>query len=260
VPFGRGADTQFLVFDSSWVGVTPIPPADLMFRNYRAQFEAIFALGARTPHAFFMSHHPVLGFAANPGNPQNPYPGNGGLQSVLAPMYPAVLFPPNIEALLSGHNHLFEVVTFATAQVPQIITGNGGDWLDEPFPVPFPKAAQPAPGAIVAELVSTTRFGYLIAQREAAGWSMRAFDVDGKLLTTCALAQRKAACTPIASGSNKPSRSPALASKIRAGLPVTTIRCPIPYLCRTRRRRLLPLWYRRPWPHSLRLPLRPRGG
>ena len=204
VPFGRDADTQFLVFDSSWVGVTPIPPADVMYRNYRAQFEAVFALGARTPHAVFMSHHPVLGFASNPGNPQNPYPGNGGLQSVLAPMFPGVLFPPNIDALLSGHNHLLEVVTFETPHAPQFITGNGGDWADEPFPTPFPKAAQPAPGAVVAELVSTTRFGYMTADRDGAGWSMRAYDVDGKLLTSCTLAQRKAACTAIAGGSNKP--------------------------------------------------------
>jgi len=204
VPFGRSADTQFLVFDSSWVGVTPIPPAALMYRNYRAQFEAIFALGARTPHAVFMSHHPILGFAANPGNPQNPFPGNGGLQSVLAPMYPGVLFPPNIEALMSGHNHLLEVVTFATPHVPQFIAGNGGDWLDESFPIPFPKAVQPAPGAIVADLVSANRFGYMIADRDGAGWSMRAFDVDGKLLTSCTLVQRRAACTPIAGGSNKP--------------------------------------------------------
>ena len=36
-------------------------------------------------HKFFGSAHPVLGFAANPGNPQNPFPGNAGLQSVLAP-------------------------------------------------------------------------------------------------------------------------------------------------------------------------------
>ena len=146
VPLGRNADTQFLVFDSSWVGVTPIPPTDLMYRNYHAQFQEIFALGARTPRAFFMSHHPVLGFASNPGNPQSPFPGNGGLQSVLAPLYPTVLFPPNIEALLSGHNHILEVVNFATPHPPQFITGNGGDWADEPFPIPFPKGAEPAPG------------------------------------------------------------------------------------------------------------------
>jgi hypothetical protein len=102
VPFGRGSDLQFLVFDSSWVGVTPIPPADLMYRNYRAQFEQAFALGVRTPRAFFISHHPTLGFASNANDPQNPFPGNGGLQSVLTPMFGNALFPPNVELVLSG--------------------------------------------------------------------------------------------------------------------------------------------------------------
>lgn len=204
IPFGRASDLQFLVFDSSWVGLTPIPPTDLMYKNYRAQLEKIFALGARTPQAIFIDHHPVLGFAANPGNPQNPFPGNAGLQSVLATLYPNVLFPDNVAALLSGHNHLLEIVTFATPHPPQFITGNGGDWADEPFPNPFPNAAQPAPGAVVSDLVSTTRFGYMVAEREGSGWSMRAFDVDGNLLTSCTLAQRKAACAPISGGSNKP--------------------------------------------------------
>jgi hypothetical protein len=204
VPFGRNADMQFLVFDSSWVGVTPIPPTDLMYRNYRAEFERIFALAARTPRAIFMSHHPVLGFASNPGNPQSPFPGNGGLQSVLAPLYPGVLFPPTIEALLSGHNHLLEIVNFATPHPPQFITGNGGDWADEPFPVPFPKGAEPAPGAVVAELVTTTRFGFMTMERDGAGWSMQAWDYDGKPITSCTLGQRKVVCAPITDRQTKP--------------------------------------------------------
>jgi hypothetical protein len=175
-----------------------------MYRNYRAEFEQIFALGARTPRAIFMSHHPVLGFASNPGNPQSPFPGNGGLQSVLDPLYPGVLFPPNIEALLSGHNHVLEVVNFATPHAPQFITGNGGDWIDTPFPVPFPKGAEPAPGAVVAELVSSTRFGFMTMDRDGAGWSMRAWDYDGKPITSCTLGQRKVQCTPIVEPQTKP--------------------------------------------------------
>ena len=102
-------------------------------------------------------------------------------------MYPTVLFPPTIEALLAGHNHMLEVVSFSTPHPPQFITGNGGDWMDEPFPVPFPAGAEPAPGAVVAEIVSSTRFGFMTMERDGAGWSMRAWDVDGKPLTSCTL-------------------------------------------------------------------------
>ncbi len=199
VPLGRDADAQFLVFDSSWVGLTPLAPSDLMYRNYKAQFDEAFKLGARTRGAFFLAHHPVLGFASNPSSPQAPYPGNRGLQSVLMALYPTVLFPANVEAVLSGHNHLIEVVGFATPQPPQFITGNGGTARDEPFPVPFPSGLEPSPGAVVSDFVSSTGFGYMTMERDATGgWSMRAWDYDGKIITSCTLAARKAVCTPVA--------------------------------------------------------------
>jgi hypothetical protein len=144
-----------------------------------------------------MSHHPVLAFAANPSNPQAPFPGNAGLQSVLQSLHPTVLFPPNIEALLAGHNHVFEMVSFATAQPPQFVSGNAGDWVDQPFPSPFPPGLQPAPGAVVAELVATNRFGFMTMDRAAAGWNMTAWDVHAVALTTCTLGERKARCAPI---------------------------------------------------------------
>jgi hypothetical protein len=198
VPFGRAAaDLQFLVFDSSWVGVTPIPPASLTYANYRAQFEQLFALGSRTPRAFFISHHPTLGFASNPNDPQNPFLGNAGLISVLTPMYGTALFPSNVEVVLSGHNHILEILDFSSGHPPQFITGNGGDWADQPFPVPFPPGKEPAPGAVVSTLLSTTRFGFMTMERDGPGWSMRAFDYDGKPMTSCTVRLRRVACTPL---------------------------------------------------------------
>jgi hypothetical protein len=198
VPLGRNADTQFLVFDSSWVGVVPLKPDELMYRNYRAELTSVFAQGARTANAFFLSHHPVLGFAANPGNPQSPYPGNAGLQSVLQPLHPGLLFPDNVAAVLAGHNHTLEIVSFASGHPPQFITGNGGDWPDQPFPVPFPSGLQPAPGAVIEEFLASTRFGYMTMERSGSGWRLEAFDANGASLTTCQLASRKATCAPIA--------------------------------------------------------------
>ena len=204
VPLGRHADTQFLIFDSSWVGLAPLTPADLMYRNYRAELEHAFALGARTPRAWFVDHHPVLGFASNPGKPESPYPGNAGLQSVLRSLFADALFPANVEAVLSGHNHVLEIVDFSSPHPPQLITGNGGDWLDEPFPVPFPAHAVVAPGAAAANVVATSRFGFMTMERYGPGWRMQAWDVDGRPLTKCALAARKIACDPIDIAPRKP--------------------------------------------------------
>ena len=136
-------------------------------------------------------------FAANPGNPQNPFPGNEGLQSVLATLYPTVLFPSNVQALLSGHNHLLEIVSFSSPHPPQIITGNGGDWLDHPFPQPFPSGKEPAPGALMSQMISSARFGFMTMEREGDAWSLRAWDADGKPIATCTLRERKASCVPV---------------------------------------------------------------
>jgi hypothetical protein len=157
-----------------------------------------FALAARQPNAFFMNHHPVLAFAPNPAKPLTPYPGNGALQSVLAGLQPTVLFPPNVQALLSGHVHLFEVVTFATPQPPQFVTGNGGDWIDTPLPVPLPPGTTPARGAVVAGIVASNRFGFMTMERDGARWRMVAHDVHGAPMTTCTLSERRATCDPIA--------------------------------------------------------------
>lgn len=143
-----------------------------------------------------MNHHPILGFASNPARPAAPYPGNAGLQSVLEGLHPTVLFPPNVQALLAGHYHLFEVVSFATPQPAQFVTGNGGDWADAGLLSPLPPGVAPYPGAVVANMVATNRFGFMTMERSGAGWTMSARDVRGAVMTTCALAQRKASCTP----------------------------------------------------------------
>jgi hypothetical protein len=198
VPFdaGAGADTQFIVFDSSLVGVAPLPPASEMFKNYHAQLERAFALAARRPQTFFMNHHPVLAFAPNPAQPSAPYPGNGALQSVLQTLAPTVLFPPNVAALISGHVHLFEVVSFTTPQPVQLVSGNGGDWIDTPLPLPLAAGTTPFPGAVVSGIVATNRFGFMTMERAGSGWTMTARDRTGSPLTTCALTQRRAECAP----------------------------------------------------------------
>jgi hypothetical protein len=198
VPLGSAstADTQFIVFDSSRVGIRRLATMDPMYATYRAQLERAFALGARRPQTFFMNHHPILAFASNPSRPDAPYPGNAGLQSVLEGLHPTVLFPPNVQALLAGHYHLFEVVSFATPQPAQFVTGNGGDWADAGLLSPMPPGATPYPGAIVANIVATNRFGFMTMERSGAGWTMTARDMRGAIMTTCALARRKATCVP----------------------------------------------------------------
>ena len=196
VPFGASGDTQFIVFDSSRVGVTPLQPASAMHATYRAQYQRAFALGARRPNTFFMNHHPVLAFASNPSKPESPYPGNAGLQSVLQTLEPVALFPPDVKALIAGHFHVFEAVSFSTPHPAQFVSGNGGDWVDSPLPLPLAADVAPAPGAVVSGIVATNRFGFMTMQRDGARWTIVARDVAGKPMTTCTLQERRAECAP----------------------------------------------------------------
>ena len=197
VPLGTGADTHLIVFDSSRVGITPLPPDGPMYKTYHAQFVRAFALGARRANTFFMVHHPVLAFAPNPSQPESPYSGNAGLQSVLQALEPVALFPPDVKALLSGHVHLFEVVSFSTPHPSQFVSGIGGDWIDTPLPLPLAANVTPAPAAVVSVIVATNRFGFMTMQRDGSRWTMTARDIDGKPMTTCTLNERRADCAPV---------------------------------------------------------------
>lgn len=201
VPLGSAAaaDTQFIVFDSSLVGVAPLPPDDPMHVRYRGQLERAFALSARRPNTFFINHHPVLAFAPNPAKPDAPFPGNGALQSVLGALRPTALFPPEVKALLAGHVHLFEVVSFSTPQPAQFVSGNGGDWIETPLPSPLPTDATPMPGAVIASLVATNRYGFMTIERDGARWRMVAHDAHGAPLISCTLLERRAKCDTAAS-------------------------------------------------------------
>ena len=200
VPIAPG--TQFLVFDSSKVGVDPLPASDPMYRTYTAHMQEAFALANRRAgvHSLFINHHPILAFAPNPRTvPTSLYPGNGSLQSVLQPISGDLLFPRGVDALLSGHVHLFEVLSFATPHPAQIVSGNSGTATDAPLPRVLPSGATPAPGAVVESIVSTNRSGYQTLERDPdvpGAWQIEARDRQGKLFTTCVLREGKVRCTP----------------------------------------------------------------
>jgi hypothetical protein len=195
------ADMQLIVFDSSRAGVAPLRLDDPAYDIYAAQLRVAFDLARGTAHNFFVDHHPILGFATDSSQrPAGVYPGNAALQTVLAASHGPALFPTDIDALLSGHNHLFEAVSFTSGQPPQFISGNGGTHLDQPLPRPLPAGAMPAPDAVVATMTSTTAFGFLTLQREAGTavpWQVDAWNVDGRLSTRCTLRERRMTCMPV---------------------------------------------------------------
>ncbi|MEP6943650.1 MAG: metallophosphoesterase [Betaproteobacteria bacterium] len=192
-----GTDWQWIVFDSSKVGLAPLSATDAMYVTYRAQYERAFPLGG-SRRSFFLSHHPVLGFAPDPSQtPTGLYPGNGSLQSVLRPLYGDRLFPPSVQTAISGHIHLFEAVSFTTGQPTQLIAGTGGDWADVALPRSLPPDATPSPGAVIGSIVWSNQPGFTLMEREDDGtWRVEARDATGGIMTTCRLRETKLKCVP----------------------------------------------------------------
>jgi hypothetical protein len=192
------ADWQWLVFDSSKVVVAPLVVTDPMYGIYSAQMQQVFELAKRAQHSFFMDHHPILGFLPNPMlTPTGLYPGNASLQSVLRPLYGERLFPGNIEGLISGHVHLFQIVSYLTAQPTQLISGNGGASPSVALPRELPPGATPSPGAVVGNIVSTNQSGFTVIERGSDGaWRVEARDRNGSPFTTCILRDGKTRCVP----------------------------------------------------------------
>ncbi len=192
-------DTQIVIMDSSRVGVRALLPSAPMYRNYAAELGTAFALSRDVAHNLFVSHHPILGFAPDNSRPAPAvYPGNAALQSVLAPINGPSLFPPNVQTLIAGHNHLFEMVSFVSSHPTQLISGNGGAWADAPLPRPLPPGVSVAPGTVIDSIVSTSRYGFMVLERDPDSsdlWRVEARDVHGHLMITCMLRNGKTHCT-----------------------------------------------------------------
>ena len=192
-------DTQIVVFDSSRVGVKALLPSDPMYRNYSAELGMAFALARDVAHNLWVSHHPILGFAPDTSRPAPAvYPGNEALQSVLAPINGPNLFPPNVQTLISGHNHLFEMVSFVSPHPTQLISGNGGTSADAPLPRPLPRGASVAPGTDIDTIASSNRYGFMVLEREPGNddvWRIEARDVSGHPMSVCILRHGKTRCT-----------------------------------------------------------------
>jgi hypothetical protein len=121
------------------------------------------------------------------------------LQSVLEPINMRALFRSNVQALIAGHVHLFQMVSFASGHPSQFASGNAGSSADAPLPRTLPPGASPAPGALVESSVGTSQYSYMTMEREAraaGAWRVQAWDRHARLFTTCALSAAKTRCAP----------------------------------------------------------------
>ncbi len=104
--------------------------------------------------------------------------------------------PANVQAILSGHHHALEVLSYVESFPLQLVMGNGGDELSLKVP--------PSSDGISVEGVHIKHgkgiagvFGYTVLERKGgkdSAWSMNNYDYDGKLILQCTISGRDADC------------------------------------------------------------------
>jgi hypothetical protein len=107
--------------------------------------------------------------------------------------------PAPISLVLSGHEHLFQSLTFQDEGFPPaLLIGTGGAELDDPTQVP--QRVQNLPvgpgGPTIATAITVHDHGYLLIERTDTGWTATFHSHRDKVFATCDSSARPALCTP----------------------------------------------------------------
>ena len=193
-----GANAQLIVLDTSSAINNDFAPLDARRTIYADSYRKLEALARQAPYNIAVFHHPILGFGAvrDTAGALSLFNGNKGLQDAFGTVDPG-LMPKNVNAVLSGHVHLWQQASFSSAHPTQFISGFSGTAEETaPLPAALPKSARPAPGAVVEHFSSwVDGFGYMTMERSGAEqWAVTVWDTDGKVRNTCALTGRKSVC------------------------------------------------------------------
>lgn len=155
---------------------------------YRQQFARLHELAG--PRSFLVTHRPLWGVAnsAPKGSPEQLMVENVTLQASSGNELPS-----SVEAVLSGHVHVYQLLGFDPPRAPQMIVGNSGTSLAQI--VTSPLAGLAVAGANVAVGETLDQFGFVTLEASgAAGWSLTLRDFAGAALQECTIAGFRVSC------------------------------------------------------------------
>ena len=197
VPLGGGA--QLLVADTASTSWKGLQPGDAGYEQYRATYRQLDALGQRAEWNIAVMHHPILGVGAEvkENGQLDWHLGDLGLQQSFGSLNPQLL-PARVQALLSGHVHLWQQLSFSSPHPTQFVAGfSGTAEAMAPLPARLPAGITPAPGA-VADQFSTWigGFGFMAMERGAPGeWNVTVHDRHGAVKNRCRISGRRSVCS-----------------------------------------------------------------
>jgi hypothetical protein len=177
---------QLIEFDSSATNQNSVDAEQL--RNYAAQLASLHA-----ENAWLVDHHPF--WALKPANASGPAIAE---TDVLQQAWNQAS-PQGVAMVLSGHTHLFELLSYGPERPLQIVAGDAGTKLD--------KAAQGQTsgaqiyGLMVQESEDEEQFGYTLLNRSGSNWTLSLRNPKARELLNCVIQGRSAQCKPGKSGS-----------------------------------------------------------
>jgi hypothetical protein len=176
----------FLMFDSSNASDTSVDPAQVAI--YRQELATMATLAG--PRSFVVTHRPfwAIGNGAKMGAPEQLFEDNPTLQAASGNELPA-----GVEAVLSGHIHFFQLLSFVEPRVPQVVVGNSGTELDPAVTTPL--AGLEIAGATVASGATLDQFGFATMEPQDDGWAFTLRDMSGDVLRQCTIAGLQTSCS-----------------------------------------------------------------
>lgn len=128
-------------------------------------------------HAWLVGHHPFFGVRAGArGEP--PVAQTEVLQQAWDKGGPT-----GVDVILSGHTHLFELLSFGSGHPLQIVAGDGGTQLAPS--VPEHVNGIDVHGLMVAASENQHQFGYTLLTRGATGWTLALKTTAHQTAVTC---------------------------------------------------------------------------
>lgn len=126
---------------------------------------------------WLVQHHPIWGFKQDDT-------GLIQLSETMAQAWDAAN-PTNVELILSGHTHLFEVVAFEKGRPPQIVAGDSG--TDLAAAITLDLDGVNVRGVKVLSSASRKEFGFSLLSRSESGWNLSLRGAAGQAIVDCVL-------------------------------------------------------------------------
>jgi hypothetical protein len=186
-PFSVPAGTMNLVvFDDS--NASDTSKDDASIASYQQDFAALATIAPKPQ--WLLMHRPI--WAAIKGPLGIPIGGNIVMINAAGDLSAFA----SVELMLAGHIHSFEAINYKQKIPPQIVAGHGGDNLD-PTPSDLSGTTfQGHSGVRVSDGLSVGGFGFLLMTKNATGWTIDLYKVDGTTEGQCQFSGGRIDCKP----------------------------------------------------------------